>query len=81
MTEKLEPKPGLHGQHLLGAILSVKTDGQEELKGPGQPQPGEFRGCPGWVWVMSPTHIAYSVAVCPGIRHWGSRKAACSGRA
>lgn len=33
MTEEREPEPGLHGQHLLGAILSVKTDGQELLKG------------------------------------------------
>lgn len=30
---------------------------------------------------MAPTHIAYSVAVCPGLRHWGSRKAACRGKA
>lgn len=33
MTEAAEPDPGLHGQHLLGAILSVKTDRQEGLKG------------------------------------------------
>lgn len=33
MTEEREPEPGLHGQHLLGAILNVKTDGQELLRG------------------------------------------------
>lgn len=33
MTEAAEPEPGLHGQHLLGAILSVKTDRQEGQKG------------------------------------------------
>ena len=33
MTEAAESEPGLHGQHLLGAILSVKTDRQEGLKG------------------------------------------------
>lgn len=79
MTEEREPEPGLHGQHLLGAILSVKTDGQELLKrGPGQPQPGDLGAARVGVGI-SPTHIAYSVAVCPGIRHWGSRKAACMG--
>lgn len=33
MTEVAEPESGLHGQHLLGAILSVKTGRQEGLKG------------------------------------------------
>lgn len=33
MTEAAEPEPGLHGQYLLDAILSVKTDRQQGLKG------------------------------------------------
>lgn len=83
-TEAAEPEPGLHGQHLLDAILSVKTDRQEGRKGGCGSRslwgPGAARGGV-WAWGPSPTRIAYSVAVCPGIRHWGSREAACSGRA
>lgn len=32
-TEAAEPEPGLHGQYLLDAILGVKTDRQQGLKG------------------------------------------------
>lgn len=63
MTEEREPEPGLHGQHLLGANLSVKTDGQELLRGARAATAWGLRGCPGGCGACHP-HILHILWQC-----------------
>lgn len=63
MTEEREPEPGLHGQHLLGAILSVKTSGQELLKGARAATAWGLRGCPGGCGDVTHTYCIFCGSV------------------